>query len=320
MTSPSENTKATKTKFSFKEIQLLTAEERDKLIEELSAEILKYKEEVRPIDDKVSRYLFEDPIFCQNVVRIAMGIDDLQIKEDSVATQKNIRVIRSGKKDVDIDLEVYAEDIEHNRYNIEIQQDPRMATVDQADFHRALMRIDERLPDPDNAQSPRKHVIFICEKDPSLTKEGKLMYRFFHSISDESDVKMADTDTFINCSFKGEGNSPMIDLAHDFVESNPDNMKFEWIAQPMRVLKSTEGNDYMPEEYQQWLVDLRNLSEAKGKAEGKAEGLIEGETVGKTKKAIESAKKMLRDGVPFDKIASYVGLSVKEVESLQISL
>lgn len=296
----------------------MTPEERDHLIEELSEKIQIAKEDARPIDDTTSRYLFALPGFCQKVVRTVMEDNDLQLKEGSIRTQHHIHVDCAGFKDVDLD--VYAEDVNHNKYNIEIQRDPRGATTQRADYNRSMMRLSEILPDPNNTESPRKHVIFICEKDPSLLNEGKPVYRVFHSISG-NDTKKFDTDIFVNCAYQGELSSPIIELAHNFVLQHTADMTLDWIAQPMRVLKGEGGNDYMPKEYQQWIIDLRQLSEAKGEARGvargKAEGKVEGVAIGETKKAIEAAKNMLRDGVPFEKIASYVGLSIEKIKSLQ---
>ena len=51
---------------------------------------------------------------------------------------------------------------------------------------------------------------------------------------------------------------------------------------------------------------------AKGLAKGKKEGLAEGEH----KKAIETAKKMLSDGLPIETVAKYSGLSAEEIKHI----
>ena len=65
-------------------------------------------------------------------------------------------------------------------------------------------------------------------------------------------------------------------------------------------------------DYNNTVNTAKEQGEAKGRAEGKAEGLAEGEK----KKAIESAKEMLSDGVPIEKIAKYTGLSTDEIKAL----
>ena len=66
-------------------------------------------------------------------------------------------------------------------------------------------------------------------------------------------------------------------------------------------------------------------AETRGRAEGREEGRAEGEKVGlekglvegEKKAKIESARKMLIDGLPIDMVAKYSGLSIEEVESLK---
>jgi predicted transposase/invertase (TIGR01784 family) len=48
---------------------------------------------------------------------------------------------------------------------------------------------------------------------------------------------------------------------------------------------------------------------AKGHAKGRAEGDLE--------RAIKTAKEMLADGMPVDKIAKYTELSIEEIEALK---
>ena len=61
----------------------------------------------------------------------------------------------------------------------------------------------------------------------------------------------------------------------------------------------------------------------KGREEGKAEGLEEGEKIGAQKERakakaekIESARKMLQDGLSVEVVSKYSGLSFEEVEKL----
>ena len=46
------------------------------------------------------------------------------------------------------------------------------------------------------------------------------------------------------------------------------------------------------------------------------ESLREGVLKGARAKALESARSMLADGMPYEKIAKYVGLSIEEVKAL----
>ncbi len=59
------------------------------------------------------------------------------------------------------------------------------------------------------------------------------------------------------------------------------------------------------------------MGEEKGLAEGMEKGLAMGEEKGAHQKAIENARRMLRDQLPLELIAEYSGLSVEEVNKLQ---
>ena len=55
----------------------------------------------------------------------------------------------------------------------------------------------------------------------------------------------------------------------------------------------------------------------KGLVEGEKVGLGKGLVEGEKKAKIESARKMLIDGLPIDMVAKYSGLSLEEVEDLK---
>ena len=63
----------------------------------------------------------------------------------------------------------------------------------------------------------------------------------------------------------------------------------------------------------------RGLEEGleQGRVEGRAEGITIGQSQGETNKAIKIAKQMLNDGVDFNIIIKYTGLTSKEIEELK---
>ena len=58
-------------------------------------------------------------------------------------------------------------------------------------------------------------------------------------------------------------------------------------------------------------------AETRGREEGEKVGLEKGLVEGEKKAKIESARKMLIDGLPIDMVAKYSGLSLEEVEDLK---
>ena len=61
----------------------------------------------------------------------------------------------------------------------------------------------------------------------------------------------------------------------------------------------------------------REEERQQGKEEGLAEGLEKGKEEGEHNAKIETAKNMLKDGLPKEVVAKYTGLSVEDVKKLQ---
>ncbi|MBB3696846.1 Rpn family recombination-promoting nuclease/putative transposase [Flammeovirga yaeyamensis] len=89
-----------------------------------------------------------------------------------------------------------------------------------------------------------------------------------------------------------------------------------------RVFEITEYTALAKEEQMRYEEDLKifrdylntlDTAEAKGREEGRKEGVLEGER----RKAIETAKSMLSDGLPPEKISIYTGLTVEEISQLK---
>ena len=58
-------------------------------------------------------------------------------------------------------------------------------------------------------------------------------------------------------------------------------------------------------------------AERRGRAAGLEQGIKEGLEQGMRQKAIETAKKLLNDGMPPEKVASYCSIPLEEVKELQ---
>jgi predicted transposase/invertase (TIGR01784 family) len=57
-------------------------------------------------------------------------------------------------------------------------------------------------------------------------------------------------------------------------------------------------------------------AEARGRADGELKGKAEGIAEGELKKARETARAMLADGVPADTVSKYTGLGVDEIKAI----
>ena len=79
--------------------------------------------------------------------------------------------------------------------------------------------------------------------------------------------------------------------------------------------KSTEVNNLLVANYD-YETDIRvHAEEAAEEAAKKA--YAEGNTEGENKRARETALRMLKDGIPIEKVADYTGLTIENVTKLQ---
>jgi len=110
-------------------------------------------------------------------------------------------------------------------------------------------------------------------------------------------------------------------------QTDEEDLKEEKINKAFKTLLKVSADDEVQEIYRlRELTERNRISEQtvareQGRAEGHAKGLVEGEKVGlekgEKKAKIESARKMLIDGLPIDMVAKYSGLSIDEVEKLR---
>ena len=61
-----------------------------------------------------------------------------------------------------------------------------------------------------------------------------------------------------------------------------------------------------------------SVATEEGIEQGRAEGIEQGRAEGEKQKAIETARKMLADGVPVDVVSKYTGLSPEEIDGLRV--
>jgi predicted transposase/invertase (TIGR01784 family) len=97
-------------------------------------------------------------------------------------------------------------------------------------------------------------------------------------------------------------------------------MNYKDLAETVKYYKEDNGGYNMcklMEDYTERKSRIaREEGEQKGKEEGIQKGKIEGERSGALKANEKTARKMIADGMPFDMIAKYSGLTVEQVEKL----
>ena len=137
-----------------------------------------------------------------------------------------------------VKLDVVAEDIFKNEYNIEIQRAGSGAGARRIRYHQAMLDSHTLRKGGTYKDLPNLYIIFILEED--IFEKGLPVYwvRKFLDITGNSTVTnylpFDDDCTIMYVNGKYKGDDPLGRLMHDFSTSNADEMYYEELAQRMR--------------------------------------------------------------------------------------
>ena len=239
---------------------------------------------LRLIDDNFMTKVFEDKECSEFLLQVILDRDDLTIRE--VHSQYGLNNIQGRSARLDI----LAVDEQNKAYNIEIQRNDRGAEVRRARYNSGLM--DANITEPGNRydQLYETYVIFITEND--ILKAGLPIYHIERTIQ-ETGMPFGDGAHIIYVNSQIKDDTKLGRLMQDFTCTNPDDMNYPVLAQRVRYFKEdTKG--------------VATMCRAMEK--------MRDETAHET--SIKNALTMLEDGLPYEKVAKYAGLSIEEVKEL----
>ena len=236
------------------------------------------------------------------LIRILLNRNDLKVKKSMTQVEKHNLFGKSVK------LDIVAEDIFKQEYNIEIQRAKSGAGGKRIRYHQAMLDSHTLKKGMDFDQLPTLYIIFILEKD--IFKLNKPVYL----VNKTLDVKDEDGDyllfddacniMYVNGEYRGD--NPLGKLMHDFSTPNADEMYYSELARKVRFHKQTEKGVQMASQIVEEYGDARA-----------AEALKIGIQQGERKKAVEDATNMIKKKYPTSDIVEIIGLSLAEVEALQ---
>lgn len=191
----------------------------------------------RPIDDTFMRVLFRDNLpLAEYVLRIITNKPDLHLTEKSQTQKDLVRLV--GARGLCLDYHGIDDGNQH--YDLEVQRASSGARPERARYHAGALDVENLDAGQEFEKLPTTYIIFITEND--IWKGGKAIYPINKTVGG---TNFDGTETFfndrqhilyVNASYKGEG--PLADLLHDFLCSDPDEMKSELMAEKARYLKS----------------------------------------------------------------------------------
>lgn len=239
----------------------------------------------RLMDDTFMTMFFEKNIEATELMlHIILGRTDLKIVRMEVQkTEKS--PVTDGRNVI---LDIFAEDLDGKCYDIEVQRADRGAARKRARYLSSVLDSRMLSAGEDFSEICDSYVIFITEKD--VIGKSLPVYHINRHIEELENEPFDDGNhiIYINGAYKNDA-SDIGKLMHDFRCTNAIDMYFDVLKKGMRHYKETEG----------------------GRAEmcKAVEDYVE-------KKQIESAKEMIADNLPIEKIARYSGLSLDKVREL----
>ncbi|MCR5225510.1 MAG: Rpn family recombination-promoting nuclease/putative transposase [Alphaproteobacteria bacterium] len=249
------------------------------------------------------------------------------IKDISLDPTEYKKTSQNGKS---VRLDIAATSDDGTRLHIEMQCHNEGNIGDRASFCQARLREDELQEGQNYSSIPNIISIWIC--DESVTKRQSCCHEIVSMYKDNGvdpiEIASEKMRQFIIELSKLEATpkrflNDMFSIWMMFIRDPnsipPEFLKIDEVKEAMDELTVMSSDPITRAEYlarQRELNDIRSGMSVKYE-EGIEKGKAEGEKIGEHKKAIETAKKMLNDGLSADLVAKYSGLSIADIEGLK---
>lgn len=187
---------------------------------------------------------------CKKFLEMLLGIS---IKKIVVSKEKEITYHSDYKG---IRLDVYANDENNTRYDIEMQvvtqELGKRIRYYHSQMDMELLEIGQKYK-----ELPTAYVIFICNFDPF--KKGKYCYTFENRCVEDTTIKLEDESISIILSTEGENGDCIPEALKNFLsfvkEDNAENnseTKDEYVRQLQNSIRSLKENREMESNYMRW--------------------------------------------------------------------
>lgn len=258
-------------------------------------ELLEKIAEFRLLDDTYMTAFFNGhPELVELVLRIILNRDDLKVTKSE--TQKPLKNIQ-GHSSV---LDIYAEDGNSIKYNIEIQSRSDGAKPRRARYYSSLIDSNNLRKQEDYDGLPETYVIFFTSGD--VFGKGLPLYTIDRTVNELNGAAFGDGEHIIYVSGNRTDDTPLGRLVHDFKCKVPSEMFYKPLADRAHDLKETNGGK----------SDMCQIIE---ELNAKASAIA----VARAKKDIskQTALKLLRKTQhTLEEISDYSDLSIEEVRKL----
>ncbi|WP_076460092.1 Rpn family recombination-promoting nuclease/putative transposase [Limosilactobacillus caccae] len=222
-------------------------------------------------------------------------------------------------------LDIYVEDDQHNRFDIEMQVVDKHNLPQRIRFYHANLAMDCYEKGQNYATADNSYVIFFCCFDPFGF--GDQEYQIERRIKDHPDAVYADgeqTLVFDVTSLRQEVN-PKLQQFLDVIANRQVGDDDDFIVQLEKRITFVKQNRKWRREYMQrslYEMDIENsiaLAKEQGLSQGKAAGIKEGLSQGKDEERVAMVRGLLDIGQQHDQIINFLvktrNLTTKQAES-----
>ncbi|MCR4789518.1 MAG: Rpn family recombination-promoting nuclease/putative transposase [Treponemataceae bacterium] len=262
--------------------------------------------------------VMQNPEICKELIETL-----LQIKIDKLIYPETEKSLFPNYETKGIRLDVFVKD-EDRVFSVEMQTYKEKSLEKRTRFYQSVIDMENLYHGERYTELPESYIIFICTEDPFEMKkviyETKTVFKgtdveynegvhkiFFNA----SNYQMTENPSiknflhFVNSKEVSDDFTKKIDAASEFAKQNP-----HWRKEYMFLYDVIEDEKEI----------ARESGHAEGLAQGHAEGLAEGKNEGIKEgylnSKIETAKEMLKDNFPLEKIIKYTGLSSEQINKI----
>ena len=249
-------------------------------------------------DDYMFKLIMSRKRICKKMLEkiLRISIDDLVYIED----EKSMKASYDSKG---VRLDVYVKDDKHTVYNIEMQvrKPENEGLYKRTRYYQSMIDGDLLKAGVDYDELNPTYIIFICPFEPF--HEGRHMYTFRNYCTEDKDIELQDgtVKLFLNTKGTMDDVEPDVKAFLEYVDGvmSPDEFVQE-IDEAIRNVKTQESERVRYMTYTLKLKEERKIGHEAGFREGMEKGIEKGLQKGTQKGKLETALKMLRNGISME--------------------
>lgn len=257
-------------------------------------------------DDYMFKLIMSRKRICKKMLEkiLRISIDDLVYIED----EKSMKTSYDSKG---VRLDVYVKDDKHTVYNIEMQvrKPENEGLYKRTRYYQSMIDGDLLKAGVDYNELNPTYIIFICPFEPF--HEGRHMYTFRNYCTEDKDIELQDgtVKLFLNTKGTMDDVEPDVKAFLEYVDGvmSPDEFVQE-IDEAIRNVKMQESERVRYMTYTLKLKEERKIGHEagfregmeKGIEKGMEKGMEKGLQKGTQKGKLETALKMLRNGISME--------------------